>query len=240
MDKIGRSIHRFDTIGSTQDLARSLVLSGANDGEVIISSIQSRGKGRRGDAWVSPKGGLWFSIILFPYNLSCDKIFLFSLAIGFGIAKAIEKETGLFVLTKWPNDLYVKEKKIGGILIESDISLNRVNWLIVGIGINVNIDKNLLPENATSIREELKRDSRFVVRDMDISLDALFFSILNGINDIYLNIDGILDLLPMIKERCITIGKEVQFENISGRAIDIDLQGRLIIKTKEGKTVHFS
>ncbi|MEW6481685.1 MAG: biotin--[acetyl-CoA-carboxylase] ligase [bacterium] len=229
LNKIGRSIHRFETIGSTQDLARSLILSGANDGEVVISEIQSSGRGRRGDEWVSPKGGLWFSIILFPYNLNVDSLPLFSLGISFAISEAIKQETGLFCFTKWPNDLYVKEKKIGGILIESDISLNRVNWLIVGIGINVNIDKGLLPENATSIKEELKKG---------VSLEALFFSILNGIDEIYTNIDGILDLLPMIKERCITIGKEVQFENISGRAIDIDLQGRLIIKTKEGKTVY--
>ncbi|MEW6679868.1 MAG: biotin--[acetyl-CoA-carboxylase] ligase [bacterium] len=229
LNKIGRSIHRFDTIGSTQDLARSLILSGANDGEVVISEIQSSGRGRRGNEWVSPRGGLWFSIILFPYNLNVDSLPLFSLGISFAISEAIKQETGLFCFTKWPNDLYIKEKKIGGILIESDISLNRVNWLIVGIGINVNIDKGLLPENATSIKEELKKG---------VSLEDLFLSILNGIDEIYTNIDGILDLLPMIKERCITIGKEVQFENISGRAIDIDLQGRLIIKTKEGKTVY--
>ncbi|MEW6103408.1 MAG: biotin--[acetyl-CoA-carboxylase] ligase [bacterium] len=225
LNKIGKNIHRFDTIGSTQDLARSLILSGANDGEVVISEIQSSGRGRRGDKWISPKGGLWFSIILFPYNLNVDSLSLFSLGISFAISEAIKQETGLFCFTKWPNDLYINEKKIGGILIETDVSLNRVNWLIIGVGINVNIDKGLLPENATSIKEELKKE---------VSLEDLFLSILNGIDEIYQNIDGISEQIPIIKERCITIGKEVQFENISGRAIDIDSQGLLVVETENG------
>lgn len=226
MKIIGRRIHRFESLGSTNDLARSLILTGAEDGETIIADTQSQGRGRRGQEWVSCKGGLWFSIILIPYNLLVDEASLFSLAIASGIISVIEKETNLICLIKWPNDIYLNNKKLGGVLIETDVSLNRVNWLIVGIGINVNIDKKEIPETATSIKEELKRD---------ISIDSLFSSILNEINEIYLKIDEGSKLLPKIKERCLTIGKEGEFENVKGRAIDIDKMGRLIIKTEDGR-----
>lgn len=222
---IGRRIHRFESLGSTNNLARSLILTGAEDGEVIVALSQSQGMGRRGKEWVSAKGGLWFSIILIPYNLLIDQISLFSLAIALAITQAIESQTKLLPLIKWPNDIYLNNKKLGGILIETDISLNRVNWLIIGIGINVNIDKEKIPENATSIREELK---------IDISLDSLFSSILDRINETYLNIDTIGELIPIIRQRCLSIGKEGEFENIKGKAIDIDKNGKLIVETEDG------
>lgn len=223
---IGRRIHRFESLGSTNDLARSLILTGAEDGEVIIAATQSRGRGRRGKEWISCDGGLWFSIILIPYNLGIEKISLFSLAIALGITQAIEEETYLKPLIKWPNDLYLNNKKLGGILIETNISLNRVNWAIVGIGINVNIDKENIPKNATSIKEELKRD---------VPLECLFSSILDKINKIYLNIENISELVGKIKERCLSIGKEGMFEDIRGRAIDIDKGGRLVVETEDGR-----
>jgi len=223
---IGRRIHRFESLGSTSDLARSLVSQGVSDGEVVIANTQSSGRGKRGADWVSPSGGLWFSIILLPYNLHPDKISLLGLVIAFEITKAIKDETGLSCFIKWPNDLFLNDKKLGGVLIETGVSLNRVNWAIVGIGINVNIDKSLLPDTATSIMEELKRDT---------PLESLFFSILDRINRVYLQIDKIPEFLPMIKERCITIGKDISYFNISGRAIDIDKKGRLVVETNNGR-----
>ncbi len=199
-----RKIHRFDIIGSTNDLARSLIATGCENGEVVIANTQISGRGRRGQEWVSPSGGLWFSIILFPYNLVVSRLPLFSLAIALAVSKGIEEKIGLVTLIKFPNDLYLNGKKLCGILIESSSSLSYVNWLIVGVGINVNIDIENLPDLATSIKNELKKE---------IDKEELFFSVLKEVENVYLATGSLDDFLLEIKERGINIPSD--FENVS-------------------------
>ncbi|MFH0773928.1 MAG: biotin--[acetyl-CoA-carboxylase] ligase [bacterium] len=228
-----RKIHRLSQVGSTNDLARTLIASGCQNGEVIISDLQTAGRGRGVKEWVSPPGGLWFSIILFPTNLNPDKLSLFSLIIGLVISKVIESQTGLYCAIKWPNDLYLKEKKICGILIESNIRLKSVEWLIIGVGLNLNVDKNLLPEGAGSIKEELKEE---------VEKEKVFSALLSEIEKAWIGFqEDSLQFLPEIKKRCLSLGRKAKFkvdeQRLIGEATDIDEKGRLVVEA-EGKMYH--
>jgi BirA family biotin operon repressor/biotin-[acetyl-CoA-carboxylase] ligase len=229
------TIHRLTEVGSTNDLARTLIASGCRSGEVIIADIQTHGRGRMMKEWVSPPGGLWFSIIFFPANFLSDKLPLFSLVVGLSISKVIENETSLYCYIKWPNDLYLKGKKVSGILIESKIRLKAVEWLIIGVGLNLNVDKNLLPEEATSIRDELEEE---------VEKEKIFLELLSEIEKAYIDFqESGFQFLPQIKERCLSLGKRVAFEmdnkRLVGKAIDIDEKGRLVVVV-EGKVYHLS
>ncbi|HAW50230.1 TPA: biotin--[acetyl-CoA-carboxylase] ligase [bacterium] len=191
-------IHHFDIIGSTNDVARSLIAVGCNSGEVVISDVQTDGRGRKGDRWESPFGGLWFSVILFPYNLLVSKMSIFSIANALAISKGIEEKTGLIPLIKFPNDLYINDKKLCGILIESSSSLSYINWVIVGVGINVNVDIKDLPNCATSIKNELKKE---------VDKEGIFFSVLGQMEMLYLTLDKLDSFIPEIKERAIEISE---------------------------------
>ncbi|MDI6751632.1 MAG: biotin--[acetyl-CoA-carboxylase] ligase [bacterium] len=230
---IGKKIHRLSSVGSTNDLARTLIASGCQNGEVIISDIQTAGRGRGAKEWVSPSGGLWFSIILFPSNLNADKLQFLSLIVGLVMSKVIEEKTGLCCAIRWPNDLYLKEKKVSGVLIESKLRLNSVEWLIIGIGLNLNVDKNLLPEGAGSIKEELKTE---------IEKESIFSALLQEMEKAYIDFqENSLKFLPEIRERCLSLGRSVRFEinsqRLIGEAIDIDEKGRLVVEA-QGKTYH--
>ncbi|MEK9149743.1 MAG: biotin--[acetyl-CoA-carboxylase] ligase [Candidatus Desantisbacteria bacterium] len=226
-----RKIHRLSSVGSTNDLARTLIASGCQNGEVIISDIQTHGRGRDVKKWISPPGGLWFSIILFPTNFNPDKLALFSLIVGLVMSKTIENQTGLYCAIRWPNDLYLKEKKVSGVLIESKLRLNSVEWLIIGVGLNLNVDKNLLPEGAGSIKEELKAE---------IEREKIFSALLSDIEKAYIDFqEDSLKFLPEIRERCLSLGRRVRFNlddrTLIGEAVNIDEKGRLVVEA-EGKT----
>ncbi|MBU1600298.1 biotin--[acetyl-CoA-carboxylase] ligase [bacterium] len=228
-----KKIHRLSSVGSTNNLARTLIASGVQPGEVVISDIQTAGRGRGENVWVSPPGGLWFSIIFFPSNLAPERLPLFSLAVGLVIAKEIERETGLCCAIKWPNDLYLKEKKVCGILIESKIRLKSVEWLIVGVGLNLNVDKGLLPEGAGSIKEELKAE---------IEKERIFLALLSEIEKTCIGFqEESLQFLIEIKKRCLSLGRSVRFnldnKTFVGEAVDIDTNGRLVVEV-EGKRYH--
>lgn len=223
---IGRKIHRLSVVGSTNDLARTLIASGCQNGEVIIADIQTQGRGRGRKEWVSPPGGLWFSIILFPSNLDGDKLSFFSLPVGLAVAWGVERELEVYHAIKWPNDLYVEEKKVAGILIESKLRLNSVEWLIVGIGLNLNVDKDLLPDGATSIKEILKRE---------IEKERVFSLILEEIEKMWFGFqEDSSQFLPEIKRRCLNLGRRARFEverqKLVGKVIDIDEKGRLVVE----------
>ncbi len=125
------SIEVFESLPSTQDLARSRVEKGAAEGLVIQALEQSDGRGRQGRAWVSGQGNLTLSFILRP-ACSAQKIGQISLMIGVALARAI----GETAVLKWPNDVMVGGKKCAGVLIESDLQGGDVNWLVVGVGVN--------------------------------------------------------------------------------------------------------
>ncbi|MCS7197378.1 MAG: biotin--[acetyl-CoA-carboxylase] ligase [Candidatus Bipolaricaulota bacterium] len=147
----------FEHLSSTNEYLRHLAESGAPEGTVIIAREQTAGKGRFGRRWASPKGGAWFSVLLRP-PIPVEQAGCIAIVMAVSLARALRERWSVPVGVKWPNDLYVRERKLGGILIELSSSPRKIEWLIAGIGINVN---NILPQEtsvpATSLSCELGR-----------------------------------------------------------------------------------
>lgn len=155
--QIGWRIHYFDEIDSTQEAARELAAGGAAQGSVVIAERQSAGRGRMGRSWHSPSGvNLYMTIVLRP-RMPLSEVPLLSLVAGVAAAQAIEPIAPRLVSLKWPNDIWLRGRKAGGIIAEAVTDHSQaLDFVLLGIGINVNLDANDVPEElrgkATSIR----------------------------------------------------------------------------------------
>lgn len=159
-ETIGRHIHFYDAIGSTQEIAHSLALEGAKEGTVVITEQQSKGRGRLGRQWESPKGtGVWMSLILRP-NIPPHQAPQLTLLTAVAIVQAIQTVTNIKAEIKWPNDILINGKKIVGILTELQAEADLVQSIIIGIGINVNTKQfpDELKDKATSLLIENDHD----------------------------------------------------------------------------------
>lgn len=142
---LGRSFRYYDEIESTNLEAKSLAVDGAPEGTVVIAETQTAGRGRLGRRWLSPAGkGLLFSVVLRPAIPMADA-HLLTLVAAVATAEAVEDQAGLDVSIKWPNDLFLGDRKVGGILLEVSGEQDEVDWIVVGIGINVNTEYAELP-----------------------------------------------------------------------------------------------
>jgi len=232
----GRKIHSFRTIGSTNELGFTLAENGAPEGTLIVAEQQTKGKGRLGRFWYSPPNlGIWMSLILRP-SIPPAKASGLSLCAGLALALTINELTGLKVQLKWPNDCLVDGKKVGGILLELSAELDRVNFVIAGVGINVNQSEKDFPKNlvkkATSLRIEKKEN---------INRLALLRLFLQKFERIYLDFKkfGLVNYHQEIKDHFFLLGRKIKLKLgekiIKGKAEDIDENGALIIQTKKGE-----
>ena len=160
-DYIGQEIYYFTEVTSTNDVAKELAIKGAKEGTTVIAETQSRGRGRLGRKWVSPEGGIWFSIILRPKVDPEDALKLTLIAAAV-VAKVIDDMFKLKAEVKWPNDIIINGKKVCGILTEMITKGNMVDFVVIGVGINANINLDSFPKRLRklliSLREELKED----------------------------------------------------------------------------------
>ena len=231
---IGKTIHCFSEVASTNDLAKEMAAIGAKEGTVIIAETQTSGKGRLGRKWTSPKGGIWLSTILRP-KLSAKDIPKITLMTSLAVAKAISQLFNLKTEVKWPNDVLINAKKVCGILTEANTRGDITNFVVVGIGINANIEYASLPKqvrkNATSLKHELKReiDREQFLRVLLEKMEHYYVMLING------------KFNPVLKEwksLCGFLGSYVEVtsweEKIEGWAIDVDENGALIIKLHDG------
>jgi BirA family biotin operon repressor/biotin-[acetyl-CoA-carboxylase] ligase len=226
---IGRKIIYQSEMPSTMDTARKEVLGGTLEGTVIITDEQTAGKGRIGRPWLSPKGCVALSVILYPdVSLLSSIIMVASLAVLY----AIRDITGLNPMIKWPNDIMINDKKVCGILIEGGIKESGKNHAIIGIGINVNLDTAYLGKvsvPATSILNELGREvSRLkLIRNLLIKIDKLYLSLRSGI-----------DLYKEWRQNLETLGRQVHIkmgeEVFEGVAESVTRDGNLMLRTREG------
>jgi BirA family biotin operon repressor/biotin-[acetyl-CoA-carboxylase] ligase len=154
--RIAWEVHAFGTVGSTSDVAQRLAASGAPEGTLVVASTQTRGRGRRGNPWQSPEGGLWFSLVLRPH-LPPETASGLSVTGAIAVARAVREAGGLDARIKWPNDVHVGGRKIGGVMLESAPD----QALVLGVGIDVNIARDDLPRprwyEATSLLVETGR-----------------------------------------------------------------------------------
>jgi BirA family transcriptional regulator, biotin operon repressor / biotin---[acetyl-CoA-carboxylase] ligase len=233
---MGRSIVYRQQVTSTQDVAERYARKGAKEGTLIITESQTKGRGRMGRVWSSPpEGGIYWSLILRP-NLKPANIIQIPLVVGVALAKTITKVTKLPAKIKWPNDILIGKKKVAGILTETNCELDKVNYVIPGIGVNVNTRISLLPNevraNATSLSEEYGETVSRVdlIRQFLIYFEKLYFEFID------------LGLMPVLKQWRLmnnTLGSTVRvFDDkteIIGEAVDLDEDGFLLIKDGHGK-----
>ncbi|HVP15983.1 MAG TPA: biotin--[acetyl-CoA-carboxylase] ligase [candidate division Zixibacteria bacterium] len=232
--RFGRRVFFSREVNSTSEWAKNLAKMGAGEGTVAVAETQTAGRGRLGREWASPRGGLWFSIVLRPKleaSEAAKLVFVASLA----VAEALHEKYGLRTETKWPNDVLVQGKKICGVLAEMNTKGETINYVVLGIGVNANFANDALPEfvktNATSIEKEFGKKIR-----LESLLKALLEK-METIYDRYLEA-GFSPLLEQWKTYAGFLGRKVvitdQEERLNGLALDVDLDGALILKLEDG------
>jgi len=232
---MGKKIHYFKTIDSTNSTAYQLALNGAREGEVVIAESQEKGRGRLGRHWISPPfSNLYLSVILRP-PIPPHQASLITLLAAVATADAIEKTSGLKPSIKWPNDLLLGKRKVAGLLNEIHSETDHIHFVILGMGINLNMDEKLLPwelrTKATSLKKEMGRP---------ISRKEFVCHLLNALEQwygIFLKKGG-APVLKAWKDRARIEGKRVKVTSfgdvLRGRAVDVDSDGALILQTKGG------
>ena len=237
---IGKQAYYFDSIDSTQNQALKMAQDVANDGTIIVAAKQTGGKGRDGRKWISPKGGIWISIILHPkFDISITT--LFPIASSLALSLAIEKIFSIKPELKWPNDLTIKGKKVAGMLVDVSLESNRIENLVLGVGINFDV-------NAKQIEKSLKGTPNFYGvsslsdQKQNIKPIQLVQTFLLELEKIYksLNEKQITKIISEWTSRSSTIGKNVELNTtdskIKGKAIKIDDDGALIVS--ENNKIH--
>src|SRR5438105_5718959 len=147
---IGRNIQVFEETTSTNDVIEKLARDGVKEGAVVFAESQSRGRGRLGRKWISPaRKGLWFSILLRP-KLRPQEVTQLTVASAVALRRAIEDTTGISTEIKWPNDILLRGRKVAGILTELKAELDQVTYVILGIGVDVNLAPSDLPADVRS------------------------------------------------------------------------------------------
>ena len=161
----------FDTIGSTSDLAKELAVKGADHGTCVISLSQSGGRGRKDHSFFSPSGGLYMSMILKPQYIPYGRSDLITGFIGLCVCKAILELTGQQPVIKGINDLYINDRKICGILIESgsEFDSDTLQWIVAGIGINFDSDINDFPNDIKDVAASLFRPGKATVSKNELA-----------------------------------------------------------------------
>jgi BirA family biotin operon repressor/biotin-[acetyl-CoA-carboxylase] ligase len=237
---IGKKIFYFPELESTNIIAKEKALHGTeaiDEGTIIIAEKQSAGKGRLGREWFSPAGGIWLSIILYP-QLPPSYIPRITLMTAVAVVKAIRMYTQIESQIKWPNDILINEKKVCGILTEMSAELDMINWVVVGMGINANIDHQKFPENiqanTISLKETLGKE---VLR---VKLAQVFLQEFEKYYD-KLKRKEFFSILEEWKLNSHTLGRKIRVDIgeriITGEAVDINEEGALVLKKENGELI---
>ncbi len=232
----GQKIHFYHQLDSTQAVAKDLGAKGAPHGTVVVAEYQEVGRGRRERTWFCPSGeGVMFSVLLRP-PLPPQKASIITLLAGVGTARGIKNACPLDCRLKWPNDIMAGDKKLGGILTEMASEIDKIHYLVLGIGVNVNVEEKSFPS-------ELRERATSIVRELGLKVDRvqLLRRILEALEAEYLLLlsQGPGAVLNHWRELSATLGKEVEVQtgqtSFKGRALDIDEEGALILEQAGGQ-----
>lgn len=232
-------IYFYDEIGSTNDECKKLAEEGAKHGTLVVAEKQTKGKGRRGRSWESPKGtGIWMTLLLRPdiepYNSSG-----LTLVTAMAINKAVQEITGLDAKIKWPNDIVVNGKKVTGILTEMSAQPEMINYIVIGIGINVNTEE--FPEDIAKTASSLKIESGKTIKRS--SIIALFGKYFEQYYAKYIKTQDMSLLIDEYNKELINVDRQIKVlakeNSYTGIAKGINRHGELIVETenKELKNV---
>lgn len=237
--RIGQEITYYETIGSTQEVAHRYAQDGKKEGHVILADEQSKGKGRLGRVWHSPLGtSISMSIILRP-KIPPQQAPQLTLLAAVSVVEGIKRATGLECEIKWPNDILINGKKVVGILTEMQSEPDFVHSVIIGIGINVNHQREQFASDLKNIATSLAMEKGSEVNRA--TLLACIFEELERLYDQFL-IEGFENIKPIWEGYAISIGKRITARTISGTLIGIAKgitnDGVLLLEDSEGKVHH--
>lgn len=234
-DYIGKNLYVYHEVNSTNTVAKFLSKTGNENGSVVISEKQTGGKGRSGKAWESPLGGVWLSIILTP-DVEDSQIPLITLATGVAVAKTLERIGIENPEIKWPNDIMISGKKVCGILTEAVTNSNKIDTVIIGVGIDANLTIEDFPEElqseTTTLENELGRkgDENLLIK--------LFLEEFEKISELFNN-NGYEIILKEWRKRSYSIGKIVEVrkpfnDNYDAYVLGISKEGALVVEKNDG------
>jgi len=238
---IGKRIYHYKSIPSTQQLAISFAETNIRNenGTVILADEQYDGKGRGNKKWISPKGGLWMSLIIKP-KIELNKINILPLIIAISVCEIINEISNLETRIKWPNDIVIDNKKIAGIIIDSSINASNIDYIVIGVGINIVVDilkinlflpsSDKLTQKVTSLQNEVKEkliDRFILLKKLLERIEYYLFLLQNEIDNTKI-IESYKKLSNTLGKNIYVYGKDVkEFRAI---AKDIDSDGGLILK----------
>jgi BirA family biotin operon repressor/biotin-[acetyl-CoA-carboxylase] ligase len=235
--RFGKTVFFKPSVLSTNDWAKKLAAMGAAEGTVAIAETQTAGRGRLDREWISPKGGLYFTVILRPELDAAEAaklVFVASLA----VADVLRDEYCLKIETKWPNDVLVNGRKICGILAEMNTTNQKVNYVALGVGINADLDvRRVFPPSLKPVVTSIENEVGGRVK-----LEDLFRAVMSKLEKTYSVFEqkGFATILAEWKKYAAFLGQEVevtnQHEKIVGLALDVDKEGALILRLDNGKT----
>lgn len=226
---IGQRVIYYPQLPSTMDEAKRQAQQGATEGTVIVAGEQTAGRGRMKRGWLSPRGSIALSIILYPELAYLSSLIMVA---SLSVAHCIEKVAGLKPEIKWPNDVLINGKKVCGILIESEVKGSRAGYAIIGIGINVNLKPSDFPEIpplATSLSHELGKE----VSQLD-----LVRCLLAEIESLYLVLPSGDAVYQQWRDNLVTLGKKVRVSSeettLEGIAESVASDGSLLLRQSDG------
>lgn len=214
---------------STNDAVRALATQGAEEGAVVIAARQTAGRGRLGRSWESPEGGAYVSMLLRP-PVPPAEVGSLALVVGLGIATGLEA-LGARPRLKWPNDVWLGEGKVAGVLLEMAAESDRVSWVVAGFGLNV-VRRDATPLTAAFVRDVLP----------DVSVSGATAAVLDGIAEAYgVWLDaGFGPLVEAYNDRSVLTGQSVVVSDatgtvrVRGRVVHVDSEGRLLVEGPAG------
>ena len=221
-------IMRLGQVASTQDVAREFALSGVNAGLVVVAETQTKGRGSRGRSWHSPKGGLYMTVVLGPMA----SIGLLPLLAGLAVAEAINSLVGVEAELKWPNDILLRGRKVGGVMAESGWLGNEVKYVLLGIGVNLNNEPSGGLPDATSLSSEA---------GIEIDVDSFLRSLIDRLEIHLQRLDVVpQEIVRSWRRLACVFGKVVVVtdgsgEAVKGVALDVDEDGSLVLETEVGQ-----
>jgi BirA family biotin operon repressor/biotin-[acetyl-CoA-carboxylase] ligase len=229
-----RDILAFDRVGSTNDEARKLAESGCAEGSLVFAEFQSRGRGRLGRRWQAPRGSsLLLSVVLRP-RLAPNEVHRLTMASSLAVVDAVERTTGLRLGIKWPNDFVTGHAKIGGVLTEVEFGSGQIDYAVVGIGLNVNLDPEELSGSLLMRASSISHALGYPVARV-----PLLCEVVRALESRYCDLLAGKDLHRLWARRLVTLGETVCISTAGrefrGVAEGVNENGALLIREASGR-----
>ncbi|MEA5572668.1 biotin--[acetyl-CoA-carboxylase] ligase [Calothrix sp. UHCC 0171] len=223
------SLHLYETVNSTNQTLWELLQNGATSGTVVIATEQTAGRGQWGRQWLSQRGGLYISTAI-TLNFDVINSYQLTFATAWGITRQLQK-CDIPVGIKWPNDLILNQRKLGGILTETKISGNKINRAVIGVGINWS---NPVPETGINLQSWQKLHQLTGIANLENLATQVLLGIESGIECLLEK--GVDILLPRYTNLLTNIGNSVYVENLLGTVIGVTSSGCLHVRMENSES----